>query len=271
MKPIIFDGKKFAQEKLNLLKLEMLNLNVEGKFPHLASIVVGDNPASLLYVNLKKKKGEEIGAQVDIYTLPEKVNKDEILNLINSLNDDSTVNGIMIQMPLPETLKNYKSEIINSISITKDVDGLREDSIFLHPTSKAVMDILEEAKRQLNLDLKDSQFAVIGSTGMVGRPLVTKLIEDGYKVIQFDSKTDDLKKELKSADIIISATGVSGLITPNMVNDGIMAIDVGSPLGDFNQQIKDKALFFTPVPGGVGPVTITCLLENLIKASKRNI
>ena len=249
-KKIIFDGKTYALKKKELLKVGVKRLREKGIIPHLATIIVGDDKASLLYVDLKKKFIESLKAQVDIYVLSEKVSMEEIFSLIDSLNDDETVHGIMVQLPLPAKFVEDKDKIIERIDSKKDVDGLKENSNFLHPTSKAVLEILSLAIHDTKKTVES--VCVIGATGMVGRPLVTEL--------------KDLADISSEADCVISATGVMNLVTPAMVKDEAIVIDVGSPHGDVNLLVPDKASFITPVPGGVGPVTITCLAENLLTA-----
>lgn len=265
---IIFDGRTFAAEKERILLIRVLGLKSRGVYPKLASIVVGNSPASQLYVSLKKKAAERIGAEVDIYLIKENSKLEDLLLLIKTLNEDKTVYGIMIQMPLPATISNFKFQILNSIAPEKDVDGLRADSTFLHPTSKAVMEIIEEAKKDIPLKGNPCKVVVVGATGMVGIPLVKELREQKYKVIGCDSTTlaDTLKGTTLQADIVISATGIPGLIKGDMVKENSILIDVGSPNGDFSPVALDKSAFYTPVPGGVGPVTISCLLENLVSA-----
>ena len=264
----IFDGRSFADEKMEELKIITNGLKSRGTTPHLASILVGNDEASKLYMRLKKKAAERIGAEFDAYFLPERVNPTVIFDLIESLNADESVQGVMIQMPIPDNLLNQKEKIINAIDPEKDVDGLLADSQFLHPTSRAVIDILKEAQKDVQPLLRKGSFvvAVIGSMGMVGKPLVRELKKEGYKVLEADGKVTDLSKITSLADVVISATGVAGLIKPEMIKEGAVVIDVGSPRGDFESSVSDKASFFTPVPGGVGPVTISCLLENLISS-----
>ncbi|MDO8341001.1 MAG: tetrahydrofolate dehydrogenase/cyclohydrolase catalytic domain-containing protein [Candidatus Woesebacteria bacterium] len=264
---IIFDGKSYALKKAEVLKKEVLDLNANGIFPHLASIIVGNNPASKLYVGLKKKAGEKIGIQVDVYYLSENTKKEDLLILIKTLNEDRCFSGIMIQLPLPENLKLFKEEILNTINSKKDVDGLRGDSQFLHPTSKAVIKIIDEAKEKTKKQFKN--VCVVGATGMVGESLVKKLKEENYEVTECGKNTKDLKSKTLMSDILVSATGEEGLISEDMVKDDVIIVDVGSPKGDVNfSKVLKKASFITPVPGGVGPVTIFCLLENLIIACK---
>lgn len=264
----VFDGRLFAAKKEANLGIRVLGLKARGVYPKLASIIIGKNPASELYVNLKKKAAERIGAEVDIYFLGENSKIDDILLLIDTLNTDEGVNGIMVQLPLPGSIAKFKDQIIGSIKQKKDVDGLRDGSQFLHPTAKAVMDILHEAEDILRLPSRVSpcKVAVVGSTGMVGAPLVKELKEEKYNVIEVNAETHDLAKKVKSADVLISATGVPSLIKSEMVKPGAIVIDVGSPKGDVEAEVSKKAAFVTPVPGGVGPVTISCLLENLIEA-----
>ncbi len=265
MKTIIFDGRAFAEEKKEEVKIVVAGLRSRGVVPHLASILIGHDPASTLYVGLKKRAAEGIGAELDPYYLPESTKLADVLLLIDSLNFDETVHGIMVQLPIPGELGKHKDEILGAIDPQKDVDGLKNDSKYLHPTSKAAADILHSAEKELKLE-KKGKIAIVGATGMVGAPLVKELKVEGYNVVTADGKTSDLSAIIKDVDIVISATGVPDLIKPEMVKEGIIAIDVGSPKGDFDPEVEEKTAFFTPVPGGVGPVTISCLLENLIDA-----
>lgn len=264
---IIFDGRAFAERKIEKLDREIAVLKNKGIHPKLASILVGEDPASKLYVGLKKKKAESVGAEMDIYYFKEDEALKNILFLINTLNHDPTVFGIMVQLPLPSTFSNsQKEEIISSIDSKKDVDGLREDSFFLHPTSKAVIDVINEAEKQVDYGI-GSKVCVVGATGMVGKPLVGKLLKEGYEVVPCGQETKNLKEKTISSDILISATGKCGIIKKDMVKKGALVIDVGSPQGDVERSVYDVAGFVTPVPGGIGPITIACLLENLVKAS----
>ncbi len=260
---VLFDGKSFASKKEKEVKKKIERLRELGVVPKLASILIGDNPASKLYVGLKKKAAERVGAELDIYFLPEKTKVGEIMQLIDSLNTDETVNGIMIQLPLPKVFEANKEEIVERIDSNKDVDGLKKESLFVHPTSKAVIQILEFAKDEVEVSVK--KVCVVGSTGMVGAPLVKELKRLGFDVLECDTNTPDIKQKTLEADALISATGVPGLITQDMIKGGAIVIDVGSPKGDVDfDKIKEVASFVTPVPGGVGPITITSLLENLI-------
>lgn len=255
---IMFDGRAFANKKEDFLKKQ-------GEHPKLISILVGNDQASRLYVSLKKKFADRVGAVMEIKEFPENAKEEEIANFIKQQNSDKSVDGIMVQLPLPGGLKDKTTKIINVIAKEKDIDGLREDSPYLHPTSKAVVQIIKESGKL------SGSVCVVGATGMVGKPLVHDLRERGYQVVECDSGTINLKEETLRADIVVSATGVPGLIKEDMIKDGAIVIDVGSPKGDVDfENVSKKASFITPVPGGVGPVTIACLLENLFSTCTQN-
>lgn len=268
---IIFDGKDYSEKKKILLQASSDKVRQLGVIPHLATILIGDNHASVMYTNLKKKFLESLGCQVDVYNLPENVKFDEIEILIKTLNEDDTVHGIMVQLPLPEQIKDNRLKIIDLISKNKDIDGLRDDSDYLHPTSKAILKILALAIHDTKIDIKS--VCVVGATGMVGKPLVKELNKLEFNVMEADIDTDEntLQGLTLQADAIISATGTMNLITPKMVSENSILIDVGSPQGDISPLAKDKASFATPVPNGVGPITITCLAENLILSASHNL
>lgn len=266
---IIFDGKDYSEKKKLLLQASSDKVRQLGVIPHLATILIGDNPASVMYTNLKKKFIESLGCQVDVYKLTEDTKLEDIKLLIDSLNEDDTVHGIMVQMPLPEKLKSNQKKLVDTIFTGKDVDGLQEDSKFLHPTSKAVMEILAMGIYETKIDVMT--VCVVGSEGMVGKPLVKEFKKLGYIVLEADIDTEDLQQKTLQADAIISATGVMNLITTEMVNEESIVIDVGAPQGDISPLVKDKVSFITPVPNGVGPVTITCLAENLILSAQSTI
>lgn len=252
---IIFDGRAFAEKKIKKLGEEAIKLKNQGIHPKLASILIGDDPAGRLYVSLKKRRAESIGIKMDVYYLKEKESLDDILTLIDVLNSDSTVRGIMVQLPLPSNFsKEDKEEIINSIKKEKDVDGLREDSPFVHPTAMAVLQVIEEARLRLASARQAKTICVIGKTGMVGSALLGEIKNTNYKLVE----------NSEDADILVSATGSPNIIKANMVKKGAIVIDVGSPEGDVDSGVFRVAGFMTPVPGGIGPITISCLLENLI-------
>jgi methylenetetrahydrofolate dehydrogenase (NADP+)/methenyltetrahydrofolate cyclohydrolase len=160
----------------------------------------------------------------------------------------------MVQLPLPLAIRHQTLTIIDSTNPKKDVDGLRDDSLFVHPTAMAVLQIIKEAKKLLIINHKPLTICVVGATGMVGSALLREIKNTNYKLVE----------KPEEADILVSATGSPNLIKTEMVKEGSMIIDVGSPKGDMDPSVYSKAGFYTPVPGGVGPVTISCLLENLI-------
>ena len=267
---VIFDGKAFALEKETELRKEVAKIKSKKKItPKLTSILVGENEGSKLYLSLKGRVAERVGAEVEVISLSKSLSIKEIIKEIDKLNKNESVNGIMLQLPLPENFsKEDREAIINSIGKEKDVDGMREDSIFITPVVKAVVEVIRQASIYLPKD-REAKVVVIGATGFEGKKIVRVLQEMGYKVEGANSKTENLGLKTKNADILISATGKEGLITSDMVKEGGVLVDVGSPKGDIRtEEIMDKASFISPVPGGVGPVTISYLLENLIEAAK---
>lgn len=279
MNTVIFDGRKFASEKEEKLKREITKFKKKGVAPKLVSILVGNDPASTLYVNLKKKAGERIGVKVEILKLDDNIRFDELIHRIKNLNDDESTHGIMVQLPLPKNFSEKdRDRILDSISKGKDVDGLRNNSSYLTPTVKSVLYALKEAseyivpfdKLRVNLPLKEFSYkvVVVGYSGFEGGKIYKVLKEIGYEVEGADSKTKNLKDKTASADILISATGYPELIRGNMIKKESIVIDVGSPKGDVvKEEVMGKASFLSPVPGGIGPVTIVSLLENLVNSS----
>jgi len=300
---IIFDGKSFAKEKEVKLIEEIKRLSEKGIKPKLVSILIGDNPASILYINLKKKAAERIGCALEVVYFPQDTSMIRIIEVINEMNTNQSVHGIMVQLPLPRNFsKEDRDEIINAIAKEKDVDGLREDSSFLTPTVKAVLEVIKEATLYLPFQPEahanglsssgrdrplDEKVVIIGAKGFEGKKIFKVLKEMGYEVEGVDRKTPyrsylalpaqsyavdggapsrgDFTGQAKNADILISATGSPGIIGKDEVKEGAVVIDVGSPKGDVKtEEIMKKASFISPVPGGLGPVTISCLLENLV-------
>ncbi|MBI3396959.1 bifunctional 5,10-methylenetetrahydrofolate dehydrogenase/5,10-methenyltetrahydrofolate cyclohydrolase [Candidatus Woesebacteria bacterium] len=270
MSPIIFDGRLFAKEGEEKLRRAVLNLGKRGIKPKLVTILIGDNPGSVLYVNLKKKAAERIGAIAEVITLRSDIDEVGLRGIIKKYNFESSVHGIMVQLPLPTGLKDKTKEILNEIDSQKDIDGLRINSTFVPATVKAILMILEDAFRDLNIDKnkrekKIKKVVVVGSSGMVGAALVKLLAKLEYPVRGIDIETKEISEITKNADILVSATGVVGLVDVDMVKEGTIVIDVGSPYGDVDfENVSKKASFITPVPGGIGPVTILSLLDNLI-------
>lgn len=263
----IFDGRELASEKLKEVAKEVKELKKSGVTPKLVSIFVGDDPASKLYLGLKKKRAEDVGAQVEVVKLEKDIKTEKLKEVIRQLNKNEKVHGIMVQLPLPKLFtKSDRAGIINSISYQKDVDGLGENSLFITPVVKAVLVAVKEGTNYITRPAL--KVVVIGASGFEGGKIARSLKEMGYEVGEIASDTKNLEPLAREADILISVTGVPGLIGEGVVKDGAIVIDVGSPKGDVKtQEVQQKAAFISPVPGGIGPVTIACLLENLVLAA----
>lgn len=268
----IIDGKALAEKLGKKLASEIGELKEK---PLVVSILIGSDPNSLLYTQMKQKKAEEFNIDFLPMKFPVKSTFENVSKQIRLLNNSPEVKGIMIQLPIPkEFLRGmHKDEIINLINPEKDIDGMLEDSPFMSATVKGVMKILEEmaspeAPRN-DVWYKDKVFAVVGSEGEVGKPMVQALGDLGAKeVLRLDKRNPDCNMmDLQKADVVISCTGVSGLVDGDMVRDGVIAIDVG--LGDFEPSVYEKASMYTPKFGGVGPLTIISLMENILEAAKK--
>ena len=266
----IIDGKVLRDKILSELKAKIESENLK---PCLAIIQVGDNEASNRYIKQKIQAGEEIGAKVELIKFPEVVSQEELEAKINNLNQDNQVTGIIVQLPLAEHLQSER--IIELIAPEKDVDGLTEKSVFKPATPSGVIKILEEYK----IDLKDKIVVVLGRSKLVGAPLKAMLEDFGAEVIQIHSQTPKpIDSLVQKGDIVISAVGQPGLVTANMVKDGAIVIDVGinrdletgKLVGDVDfEDVSRKASLITPVPGGVGPMTVAMLMSNLVKAAHK--
>lgn len=272
----IIDGKKIALKQEERLKEKLKSL---GKKPKVVSVLIGDDPASLLYTQMKQKKAQDLGIDFQFIHFPETVNFSEVGLTIVKLNQDPQVNGVMIQLPLPENFLQDKKaeELLNLINPKKDVDGLTENSRFLPAAVKAVMTILEEE----GVNIKGKFVVVLGTSRLIGMPIAREVKKQGALVSSCNKGTPNINDITKRADILISATGAAGLVTGDMVKDGVIVIDVGTlviedelkepsikVLGDvdFGTVVK-KASKITPVPGGVGPVTVVSLMENVTEAA----
>lgn len=265
---IIFNGKKATLEKEGGQKKRVVQLNKKGVVPKLVSISVGDNKVSEKYLSLKKDAAIKVGAEMEIRNFDTQVKKEEIVSFIKQLNSDDGVHGVMLQLPLPSTfIEKDRDEIVNTIDRHKDVDGMREDSVYVAPVVKSVLKALGEAY-QHTIYNREVETVVVGANGFVGKKMLYVLKDMGYSVKGVDVNTEKLSDVTKNADILISTTGVAKLIKGDMVKKDAIAIDVGSPEGDFaKEEVVRHAKFVSAVPGGVGPLTIYYLLENLIEAA----
>lgn len=257
MSTIIFDGKQFAATKEAQLAKQIATL---GTSPKLVSIVIGDEDGALAYQRLKQKAAERVGCTLEIVHLPNESSSEQVIAVINEANTDSSVNGVMVQLPLPQTLKMDQAEILSKIAPGKDVDGMRNDSPFVAPVVRAVEDALSES----GVATKNT-IAVLGASGFVGDKLANRLTALGFKPKGYEIDSD--LSEVRGFDIVVSATGQPGSVKSEMVKDGVVLIDVGAPQGDVAKEALAKARFATPVPGGIGPVTIYYLVENLVEAT----
>jgi methylenetetrahydrofolate dehydrogenase (NADP+)/methenyltetrahydrofolate cyclohydrolase len=264
----IFDGRKFTSARQDALIEKVKSLKDKGITPKLVSILVGDDEASKIYLSEKKKGAESIGAINEIVKFDHSTPIHRLIGKIEKLNEDESVHGIMVQLPLPPNFsKKDLKKVIDTIDSQKDVDGMQDDSPYVAPVVKAVIEIINQSPvTSLPAGLK---FVVIGAKGFVGRKIVKALCKEGYEVEEVDIDTKNLNQMVVKTDVLISATGSPNLIKENMVKKGAVVIDVGYPKADveFNK-VSKKASFITPVPGGVGPVTVYFLLENLLKAIK---
>jgi len=270
----LIDGKKIA---LDLQDSVRERIKMLGRAPVLAVILVGDNPASLIYVNNKCKTAEKLGIEAKLFHLSPIMTKEALKAFIQDLNQDAKTDGILLQLPLPETLEKDTFELINTISPLKDVDGLTQENLgrlfvgkagLVPGTPKACLTLLKGVQKKL----KGLHAVVIGRSLLVGRPLAQLLLQEDMTVTMAHSKTENLEAICAGADVIISATGVPHLITPACVKKGAIVIDVGihrlksgKITGDVDfEAVAPLTKAITPVPGGVGPMTIAMIWENLL-------
>lgn len=276
----IIDGKKIAELVRAEWKLRAEKLIQSGRKPGLAVIIVGDNAASGIYVRNKVKACNEIGIHSEVHAFPASAQQNEVLNCIQALNENSNIHGILVQLPLPSHFENNR--VITSIAVEKDVDGFHlynvgalvtGNTVFSPCTPYGVMIMLERN----HIPLAGQHAVVVGRSNIVGKPMAFMLLEQGATVTICTSKTRNLSQFTKNADILVVATGKPRMITAEMVKPGAVVIDVGinrlpdgKLCGDVDyESVKDIAGYITPVPGGVGPMTITMLLCNTILAAER--
>lgn len=277
----IIDGKEVSASVRGEIKNGVEALKAEGKKTGLAVIIVGNNPASRVYVNNKKKGCEQVGIDSFEYALPEETTTEELLAVIKKLNNDDSVDGILCQLPLPRQID--EKSVINAISPDKDVDAFHPvntghimigDHSFLPCTPAGIMEML----KYYDIPVSGKECAVIGRSNIVGKPMAMLLLGANGTVTVCHSKTENLAEITRRADILVAAVGRAYFVTPDMVKDGAVVIDVGMNrnsdgklCGDVDfEAVKDKCSYITPVPGGVGPMTITMLLKNTLTASENH-
>ena len=276
----IIDGKLIAEKLRSTIKRNVERITQEsGVQPGLAVILVGDDPASQIYVRNKKRACEEVGIKSFEYVLPAETPEAVLIKLIEKLNNDHSVHGILCQLPLPKHLD--EQVVINSISPYKDVDAFHPQNVgkimlgnadFLPCTPAGVMELIKST----GVEISGKKCVVVGRSNIVGKPMAMLLLQANGTVTVCHSKTQNLKEECLTADILVVAIGKAKFITADMVKEGAVVIDVGMNrdengklCGDVDfEGVAEKASFITPVPGGVGPMTITMLMQNTEKAAR---
>lgn len=281
---IIIDGKEFSKKILEEISneqkeiVERKNLRPAG----LAVIIVGENPASQVYVRNKTRACEKVGFYSETIKLEENISENDLIKKIEELNEDDKIDGILVQLPLPKHIDELK--VINSIKPEKDVDGfsnvnvgkmvIGDESGFLSCTPYGIIQLLEG----YDIDVDGKDVVVVGRSNIVGKPMAMMLIQKGATVQVCNSRTKDLSKKLKKADIIVVAVGVPRMIKATDVKEGVVVIDVGinrvdgKLCGDVDyEDVAQKASYITPVPGGVGPMTIASLIKNTFISYQRKI
>lgn len=276
---VILDGKNLSKKMKDNLKLEVKKLNENGVFPKLAVIMVGNDPASSVYVKNKSKACKYVGIDFEEFLLEENISEEKLFNLIDSLNEDDKITGILLQAPIPKHLDINKA--FERISPNKDVDGFNPLNVgklaigidtFVSCTPLGIMKIFED----YNINLEGKNAVILGRSNIVGKPMVQCLLSKNATVTICHSRTSNIAEITKNADILISAIGKPKFVTENMIKDGAVVIDVGinrlddgSLVGDVDfENAEKKSSYITPVPGGVGPMTIASLMENVVKAAK---
>lgn len=278
MKAQIIDGKAISCEIKEKLKYEVETLKNQGKVPGLAVILVGEDPASCIYVAGKEKACNEVDIYSKIYKLPETVTEQEIIGIIDDLNASKIISGILVQLPMPKHINENK--VLQAVDPKKDVDGLHAENIgklltkqngFVSCTPKGIMKLIKST----GVSISGKHAVVVGRSNLLGKPVAQLLLNEDATVTICHTKTIDLASYTKSADILVAATPQAEFITGDMIKPGAIVIDGGTTKvngklkGNIHyQSALDVAGFITPVPGGVGPMTITMLLENTIEACK---
>lgn len=275
----IIDGKQISQQVKDAVKTEIAKTGIKAC---LAVIIVGDNSASRVYVNNKKKACEFVGIESREYALDKDTSEQELLELIAKLNTDNDVNGILVQLPLPRQIE--ENRVIEAISPLKDVDAFNASNVgkimigeydFLPCTPAGCMELITST----GIDIVGKQAVIVGRSNIVGKPMAMLLLHESATVTICHSKTANLKEICKTADILVAAVGKANLIKADMVKPGAVVIDVGMNrldngklCGDVDfENVKEVAGFITPVPGGVGPMTIATLMKNTLTAAKIKI
>lgn len=277
---VVIDGKKVAAQIKSQLNIEVEEFKRKGGECGLAVIIVGENPASKIYVRNKIASCVEVGIKSYHYELPEEVDEEEVINLIEELNANKEVYGILVQLPLPK--KFNERRVLAAINPEKDVDGFSSyqmgklvlgEECFPSCTPRGIIELLHA----YNIPLEGKRVVVVGRSNTVGKPMAIMLLKENATVTVAHSKTQNLGELTLQADILVVAIGKAKFIKENMVKEGAVVIDVGMNrvdgklCGDVDfEAVKNKCSYITPVPGGVGPMTVTMLLKNTVDAARRN-
>ena len=277
---MIIDGKKISENLIKELKKEISQINKKGKTPKLSVILIGDYPPSKIYVNNKEKKAKEVGIRSEVIKYPNDIEESKVLEKIKALNNDSNVNGILVQLPLPGHIN--KEKIINAIDPNKDVDGFHPinvgklssgDQSIVPCTPLGCLYLIKSVEK----NLEGKHAVILGRSNLNGKPMAQLLLKENCTITILHSKSKNLDVECKRADILVVAVGVSQIVKGNWIKKDAVVIDVGinkengKLLGDVDfEASKNIAKAITPVPGGVGPMTIACLLQNTVKCFKKS-
>ena len=277
----IIDGKMLSLKLKEEMKGRIAQMKEEGIVPKLVVVLVGNDSASQVYVRNKHKSCGEVGIESEVITMPEETTQQELLEVVERLNQDSSVDGILVQLPLPKQID--EKTVLREIRPDKDVDGFHPvnvgllsigDECFAPATPSGIVVMLKE----YGIEIAGKHCVIVGRSNIVGKPMAALMLKENATVTVCHSKTNNLAEITRQADILIVATGRRNTVTADMVKEGVVVIDVGmnrNELGklcgdvDF-ENVREKASFITPVPGGVGPMTITELLESTILAAKRH-
>lgn len=263
---MILDGNQVAGKIYKSLEPRIEKLKHNQVEPSLATVLVGEDPRSLSFIKIKEKASQNLGIVFKIFQMPAISSERNIIEKISDLNDDQSIHGIVLQLPLPKSLDENK--IIETIAPEKDIDGLLGN--FSSPTALAILELL----KSYQIDYRNLKIVIVGHGRLVGKPLVKLFRNEKIEPIVCDLGTSNIREKTLSADLLISATGSAGLIGPKMVKEGAVLIDAGTAesngriAGDITPETYGKAKAYAPVPGGVGPVTVACLIRNLVSAAE---
>ena len=277
----ILDGKELAKKIRQSLKVRVDKLKENGIKPKLAVIMIGNDPGSTVYVRNKSKACEKVGIEFEEFLYDDSLSEEELLKTIDRLNEDSSIHGILLQSPVPSSINIKKA--FNRISPRKDVDGFNPvnvgnlsigDKAFISCTPYGIVKLLEE----YNIETEGKEAVILGRSNIVGKPMIQCMLNKNSTVTVCHSKTKNIDEITRKADILIAAIGKPKFVKKDMIKNGAVVIDVGinrnedgSICGDVDfDEVKEKASYITPVPGGVGPMTIAMLLNNVVEAAENN-